>query len=299
MTSSSQSLSRQSEKLLALLACEGAYATQVGEAGGAEGEPLAVFIQKNGVSLRQGSAPPAAVSELVSCGAARWTQGAASGRRRLALTGAGHALRLRLTSEEPGEAFRAQHGGLANAQVETAGVERRVRMASSESPLAWLAARKDSQGRPLIGSAELAAGERLRADLTLAQIMPRITANWTAEVASGARGAGAMNISDTAIAARQRVDQALAAAGVEFSGLLIDVCGFLKGLELIEIERGWPRRSARVILAMALAALARHYGFCETISGASAKGRLRHWGVEDYRPQISVFDSANGEDAAV
>jgi hypothetical protein len=111
--------------------------------------------------------------------------------------------------------------------------------------------------------------------------MPRITANWTSSVAQARRsGGGAETFTEAAVAARQRVRQALDAIGPEFIGLLLDVCCFLKGLEDIERERGWPPRSAKVVLQLGLDRLARHYGY-----GAEARGRghaeVRTWLAPD------------------
>ncbi len=155
----------------------------------------------------------------------------------------------------------------------------------AESPLGQLARRKGRDGAPFLEKREFDAGERLRADYTRGQIMPRLGANWIASVSSGKRGAGGgmVDLTDAVLAARQRVDKAIAAVGPELAGVLIDVCCFLKGLELVETERGWPVRSAKIVLKTALAALARHYHPAAT--GAHRR-QLLHWGAEDYRPSI-------------
>jgi len=203
------------------------------------------------------------------------------------LTDTGRAFLRRGLAEE--EIFAAQHRILATATiVDDRAARHTVTVNASESPLAWLRRRKGRDGRPLIDAAEFEAGERLRADYTRGQLMPRVTANWTAAVARGRRdGAGGMvEITDAALAARRRVEGALAAIGPELGGLLVDFCCFLKGLEEIERERQWPARSAKLVLRVGLAGLARHYGLSQTARGRAAGGRLRHWGTEDYRPTL-------------
>jgi hypothetical protein len=178
--------------------------------------------------------------------------------------------------------FGAQHQERGQAQVDDASVV----VNHDESPLAWLRRRRGLDGQPLVSADEFAAGERLRADYTRGQLMPRITANWTAAVAGRSRGGGAGEITEVALAARLRVDRALAAVGPELGGLLVDFCCFLKGLEEIERERRWPARSAKVALRMALSALARHYGLAGEARGRERARGVLHWGTEDYRPTI-------------
>ena len=68
----------------------------------------------------------------------------------------------------------------------------------------------------------------------------------------------------------------------------MDVCGFLKGLETIESERGWPVRSGKVVLGLALTRLARHYGY-QTHAAGKASSPISHWGAADYRPTIGAL----------
>ena len=150
----------------------------------------------------------------------------------------------------------------------------------AESPLARLGSRKGSDGRTFLAREEVAAGERLRADFTRGGMTPSVTQRWEPATGGGGRGAG--DLSDAAIDCRGHVSRALDAVGPELSGVLLDVCCFLKGLEAVEREHGWPARSAKLLLKAALGCLARHYGFVH--AAPSREGRLRSWSAPGARP---------------
>lgn len=190
----------------------------------------------------------------------------------LTVTDAGRAhLARKATFDDAIDPFRAQHLKLGRRLIETPQGPADVAVDESESPLAWLARRKGRDGQSLILGVQLQAGERLRADFTRAQLTPRVTANWDASIAKGRRGqGGGSTFTDAAIAARECLHRALDAVGPEFSGLLLDVCCFLKRLDDVERERCWPQRSAKVVLQLGLDRLARHYGLAE-----HARGRAR------------------------
>src|SRR5690606_37008555 len=125
--------------------------------------------------------------------------------------------------------------------------------------------RRDKDGHPLISAEQLAAGERLAADLWRARMTPRVTAVWTGVPGDGsgrrsAPGVG-IDIADSVIPAKVRVEGALDAARSELAGPLIDVCGHMLGLGDIERLNGLPMRSGKMLLRTALTRLARHYGY--------------------------------------
>ncbi|WP_346430342.1 DUF6456 domain-containing protein [Methylopila sp. 73B] len=197
--------------------------------------------------------------------------------------------RARLARETGGvEGFRAQHLTLGRRFVEIDGVAREVDVDLDESPLAWLARRKGRDGRPLISASETLAGERLRADFTRGQMTPRVTANWEASIASGRRGGAGVGVdlAESVVAARGRVSKALAGVGPELSGVLVDVCCLLKGIEAVERERGWPARGGKLALGFALKALARHYGYAEAAEGPARDGKVAAWRGEGARPTL-------------
>jgi hypothetical protein len=179
--------------------------------------------------------------------------------------------------------FQRRHLDLERRTVEAADGPAEVFANAAESPLAWLRRRRGADGRPLIDDAAFAAGERLRADIDRAGLLPRVTLDWTRPPSGGARGPA--DVADAALDARGRVDAASRAVGRDLAGLLLDVCGFLKGLETVERERGWPARSAKVVLVIALARLAEHYGYAVEARGPDA-GRLRQWRAPNARPSM-------------
>ena len=173
--------------------------------------------------------------------------------------------------------FRAQHMSLVDGSGPDIGLGAKID--ESESPLIWLARRKGTDGRSLIEPHQFQAGERLRADFTRAMMMPQTTTNWQAPLSGRRSDQTNGHIAEWVVSARQRIRHALDAVGPEFSGLLLDVCCFLKKLDLVERERQWPARSAKVVLQLALERFARHYGYASEVRGKTT-ATIRTWAAE-------------------
>ena len=156
----------------------------------------------------------------------------------------------------------------------------------AESPLAWLRARRGKDGRPLVSDLQFAAGERLRQDFERGMLQARVTTNWDASaMAQRGRAQVPADLSESALAARERYHRALAAAGPELSAILVPVCCMAQGLEQAERLLNLPSRSGKAVLGLALTALVRHYRLA-----AASSARPRHWGTADYRPTRLVPD---------
>ena len=218
------------------------------------------------------------------------------------LTAAGRARLARLAAAKAGgdvDPFRTQHFALAHRSMARPSTQQpngtAVVINDAESPLAWLARRKNRDGRPMIEPVQFQAGERLRSDFTFAQLMPRMTVDWALPLARGDRSSvgGPVAIEDAVVAARQRLRHALDAVGPEFAGLLVDVCCFLKGIEDVERERGWPPRSAKVVLQLGLDRLVRHYGLAGEIRGRS-RSAVRTWLAPGERFVVANEDGGPG-----
>jgi|DewCreStandDraft_4_1066084.scaffolds.fasta_scaffold23525_3 hypothetical protein len=206
------------------------------------------------------------------------------------LTAEGRAYLLRRSAarNRPQDSFRGQHLVLVRRKL--APGQEPLLVNAAESPVAWLGQ------RGLLAPEQLQAAERLRADYTRAQLLPHVSLNWGAPVVDAPRGTTGLPLTEAVVAARQRVGRALAAVGREFAGLLVDVCCFLKPLSQVEHERRWPPRSGKVVLGLALAALARHYGLSGTARGRG-RAEVRVWFAAD--PEVEPETVAVSGPAAV
>jgi Domain of unknown function (DUF6456) len=158
-----------------------------------------------------------------------------------------------------------------------------------ESPLYRLFHRKERHGQALLSEPQYEAGERLRRDYEIAHFETSVTAAWSREGSGRSHQSISDNrmadLSDRALDARKRVHRAFDAVGPELSGILYFVCCLAGGLERAESYLTLPQRSGKVVLALALTRLARHYRLLKP----SRPGRVHvgHWALADYRPAIT------------
>lgn len=144
-----------------------------------------------------------------------------------------------LTSEGPGRG-RPRRGG------------RSVAVNLAESPLTWLHARGHLSDR------QFDAGEQLRADWERAQLAPSITMRWDAVRVRGGAERG-LDPTERQIAAKARFDGAVAAAGPGLADILWRVVCAGEGLPDAERALGWPARSGKLVLGLALDRVAGFY----------------------------------------
>lgn len=148
-------------------------------------------------------------------------------------------------------------------------------------------ARREKGEPPFLAPHHLAAAERLERLVQRAQMIPRVTMSYDAAGRGGRRptGNGVEAASDEAAAARQTLNGLAAGLPADCWGVLFDVCGLGKGLQMVETERRWPRRSAKLVLRIGLEQLASHFGLSPHAVGREGAGS-RHW-LEERLPLIA------------
>lgn len=166
------------------------------------------------------------------------------------------------------DAFAAQH------RIEQREADGTV-LNLAESPLARLALATD--GSPaFLAPHQVATGERLRKLVERAQLQQRLTMSYSA-AHTASKGAGhAGDLSDMAADARKTLAALHQQLPRDCAEVVLDVCGFGKGLQQIETERNWPRRSAKLVLRIGLDRLADLWGIGEVATGVETI-RRRAW----------------------
>lgn len=137
----------------------------------------------------------------------------------------------------------------------TAMPRRTVTVNLAESPLAWL----HTYGH--LSDRQLLAGEKLRSDYEIAGLGPRVTMAWQhMPVSRGRRGApAAFNPTERALAAKQRFDGGLEVLGRDLSDVAWRVICAGESVPVAEKGLGWPARSGKLVLRIALDRLADYY----------------------------------------
>lgn len=197
------------------------------------------------------------VDALTKAGAIRFD---ADGRGRVTEEGLARAARR---AADPEEAFAVQHAPREDRPaLSPDGAVARVRAVMGQTPLERLA-RASGDSSAFLSPREAAAGARLKQDHERSTLHARVTSAWNPVRCDRTRPGpshGVLDGPDAALAARERVADAYGALGVGLDVAARAVCVEETPLEALERRQNWPRRSAKVVLKIALARLADHYG---------------------------------------
>lgn len=131
---------------------------------------------------------------------------------------------------------------------------------NTRSALRVLGLRRDSSGEAFLTAQELAAGEKFANDYARANFGKAQTQDYAHAGADISRVNTAENAAITAIDSRAQVNAAIEYVGPGLSRAVIAICGQEIGLEQMEKNEGWTRRSGRTVLKLGLQRLAEFYG---------------------------------------
>ncbi len=139
--------------------------------------------------------------------------------------------------------------------AKTGRAARSVTVNIGESPLSWLFARGHLSDRQYL------AGEKLRESYEAASLGPRVTMRWeNTPISRGKRRAPmAMEASDRMLSAKDRFDAAIAMLGSDLADIAWRVICAGEGVSMAEKTLGWPCRSGKLVLGIALNRLADYY----------------------------------------
>lgn len=153
----------------------------------------------------------------------------------------------------------------------------------AKGPLGTLSVGKKG-APPFMQRHHVEAAKKIEKLVELAQMRQRTTMSYDPTrvgATSGSDFAGP-ELGERAIDARNTLNVCLGKLPADCAGVVLDVCGLQKGLQLVEQERKWPRRSAKMILRVGLDQVAAHFGLTATVSG-SQSNKPQQWMQHGFR----------------
>jgi hypothetical protein len=156
-------------------------------------------------------------------------------------------------------------------------VSESVTQRGDEAPDAVLRLASSGQGEAFLAAHQVEAARRLALLFVRARLTQRMTMSYDPARIGGSRdGSRQGELADSALQARRLLDGLAGKMPRDCWSILVDICGFDKGLQEIEMERGWPRRSAKLVLRIGLDQLATVMGLSEFAEG-KADRKLKGW----------------------
>lgn len=138
--------------------------------------------------------------------------------------------------------------------------------------------------QPFMQRHHVEAANRIEKLVEQAQMRQRTTMSYDPTRVGGKSGSGSAGpeLGGRAIDARNTLNACLGKLAPDCAGVVLDVCGLQKGLQLVEQERKWPRRSAKMILRVGLDQVAIHFGITPSVIG-SQSNRPQQWIQHGFR----------------
>ena len=147
-----------------------------------------------------------------------------------------------------------------------------------EGVLGRLASPSGKDAQAFLSPHHLAAARHVTDLFQRARMVPRMTMSYDpARIRAPGNGRNLpLSPAESAGDASRKLQDCLGSLPSECAGVVRDVCGFQKGLQQVEFERQWPRRSAKLILRVGLGLVADHFGLsCGTEQRSGT--RSRNW----------------------
>lgn len=142
-----------------------------------------------------------------------------------------------------------------------------------------------SGAKAFLSPSQIAAAERVCRWAERARLTKRTTMSYSPKTADKGAPARGAELSDMAIDARTQLNQLYETLPRDCADTIIDLCVFDKGLQEIETGRGWPRRSAKLVLRIGLERLSVLWGLDPVAHGPQRSGPApKSWHDPSARP---------------